>query len=450
MDLSRKAVCLALAVLAGLLCLPGVRLPQAVHAGDDRLVVAFYYAWYDKKTWSSGKVPDTPASPYTSSDRDAMARQVDQAKAAGIDALILNWWGHGNQTEKNLQALLDIAAQKGLRVGVDFDLNSPFMQGTSSYADNLRHLISVHAAHPAYLRTQGRPVIFFYNVARLPVSTWRTIREQVDPSYNTVWIAEGTNLAYLSVFDGHHLYSITWSNRIAPAQTLASWGSKVRQYNREHQTGKLWVATVMPGYDDRRARSGGFARARDGGDYYRECWQAAIASQPHWVVINSFNEWPEGTYIEPSQAYGRLYLDLTAEWAARFKGAALDAGAMVLAQPKATARPTARPTPQPISTPLPPDYAVTDGWFFSQGSTGASGYTVTNADNVPFWDVFRDGNGQLTLGYPVSDRYLWQGYVLQSFQTGLLAWHPRLGQVYQLPMFDEEALAILLATSGGR
>jgi hypothetical protein len=320
-----------------------------VQAQDGRLVLAFYYAWYDQKTWKSGKVPDVPQQPYASANREAMARQIDKAQGAGIDAFVVNWWGKGNQTEKNLKALLDLAAPKGFRVAVDFDLNSPFMGGTASYAENLRHLHQVHAAHPGYLRYQGRPVVFFYNVSRLPVATWQSLRDQADPQRLALWIAEGTDLKYQSVFDGHHLYSITWPNRIPPGQTLPKWGDRVRKYNREHGASKLWVATVMPGYDDRKVRpNSGFARSRDGGDYYRQCWQAAMASKPQWVIINSFNEWPEGSYIEPSQAYGTLYLDLTREWAARFKSAQ---------QLPAQAAPPPSPTPTlvpPTPTPVPP------------------------------------------------------------------------------------------------
>ncbi len=341
--------------LLGLGLLPGPGRPSTVWAEPERLVLAFYYAWYDQKTWQSDKVPDVPLTPYTSANRNAMVRQIDQAKGAGIDAFVLNWWGTGNQTEANLRVLLDIAAEKGFRVAVDFDLNSPFMGGVGSYTDNLRHLHAVHTAHSAYLRSQGRPVVFFFNVTRLPVPAWQNLRQQVDPDRKALWIAEGTDLSYQSVFDGHHLYSITWPNRIPPSRTLTQWGNRVRKYNQEHGASNLWIATVMPGYDDRKARpGGGFARSRDGGDYYRQCWQAAIASKPHWVIINSFNEWPEGSYIEPSQAYGTLYLDLTREWAARFKNTALTLNKPPSPAPTATLVPPA-PTPlPPTSTPRSP------------------------------------------------------------------------------------------------
>jgi Glycosyl hydrolase family 99 len=346
-----------LGLIAGLLIgaalSPSLHASQQAQASNERLVLAFYYAWYDRKTWESGKVPDVPLTPYASANREAMARQIDQAQNAGIDAFVLNWWGKGNPTEKNLKTLLDVAAQKGFHVAADFDINSPFMGGVESYADNLRHLHTVHAAHSAYLRYQGRPVVFFYNVSRLPVSTWQSLRDQVDPNHTSLWIAEGTDLSYQSVFDGHHLYSVIWPNRIPPSKTLPQWGNRVRKYNQEHNTAKLWIATVMPGYDDRKARPGsGFAQSRQGGEYYRQSWQAAIASKAQWVIINSFNEWPEGSYVEPSQAYGNLYLDLTGEWAARFKGALPAVGAARSSPPTPTSLPTPTPLP-PTPTSLP-------------------------------------------------------------------------------------------------
>jgi hypothetical protein len=220
------------------------------------------------------------------------------------------------------------------------------MGSANSYAENLRHLHSVHAAHPAYLRYQDRPVVFFFNVSRLSVATWQNLRDQADPGRKALWIAEGTDLKYQSVFDGHHLYSITWPNRIPPSKILPQWGNRIRKYNADHGAAKIWVATVMPGYDDRKARPGqGFVRSRDGGEYYRQCWQAAIDSKPHMVVVNSFNEWPEGSYIEPSRTHGNLYLELTREWAARLKGTETTLRAIPTSPPPPTAVPPPPPPP---------------------------------------------------------------------------------------------------------
>ncbi|MEZ4870473.1 MAG: endo-1,3-alpha-glucanase family glycosylhydrolase [Caldilineaceae bacterium] len=301
---------------------PALR-PQLQSSGDP-LVLAFYYTWFDENTWTYDRLSDLPAEPYVSRDRGVMGRHIDQAKAAGIDALLVAWYGpngDSNQTEPNLAALLDEAAARNFKIGILFETDSPFLGGTDAIRGALQHALTVHANHPAYLRVDGRPVIFFWHPTNYGLESWRAIRGQVDPGYNSIWISEGVNTGYLAVFDGHHLYSNTWNPPSDLNYTDQKFAGLVQQARQQFGAYKFWVATVMPGYNDTRVRPGsGFAKDREGGAYYERSWQAAIDSNPDWIVITSFNEWPEGTYIEPSQAFGNQYLGLTAAGSQRFKG----------------------------------------------------------------------------------------------------------------------------------
>jgi hypothetical protein len=316
----RIAPCLIiLTVLIGLLLFFPGSSPSL--AQGPRLVLAFYYAWYDMNTWSSGLPADQPRQPYVSSDPATIKRHVQEAQAAGIDALVQSWYGPqeaNNQTETNFRVLLDAAAASGFHAAVDFETSGPFFPNRASVVDALRYLLSKHAQHPGYLRYQGKPVIFFWRQQRFSADEWADIRNQVDPNHDSLWIAEGVDIAYQSVFDGHHLYSIAWSPDVG--RSLEDWGSRVHQYAAQHEVNRLWVATVMPGYDDTHtSRADKFAVGRRDGGYYRETWAAATATQPDWIVITSFNEWVEGTMIEPSASYGDLYLNLTHELAMAFK-----------------------------------------------------------------------------------------------------------------------------------
>jgi hypothetical protein len=100
----------------------------------------------------------------------------------------------------------------------------------------------------------------------------------------------------------------TWT-----AATYQSW------VQLADQAGKISAITVIPGYDDTKIREPGLAVDRFDGDLYRVQWRHAIEADPHWVLITSFNEWHEGSEIEPSAQFEQKYLDLTAESAARFK-----------------------------------------------------------------------------------------------------------------------------------
>ena len=323
------------------------RFVEADSAQSPPLVLAFYYGWYDEKSWSPDRVADMPVQPYASRERSTIERQVREARQAGIDAFVMSWYGpreKDNQTETNFRTLLDVAQAQGFRATVDFETTGPFFQSQQDVVNALSYLLSTHARHPAFLRWQGKPVVFFWRQQRFSVETWAAIREQVDPQRESLWIAEGTTLDYLPVFDGLHLYNITWDPPTDPRYTANKFRRLIDDYNARHGTHKLWVATVMPGYDDTKARDREhrYRHDRRDGAYYVETWQAAIGSHPDWIIITSYNEWVEGTQIEPSVTYGDLYLRLTREWAARFKSGAV---------PQPTDTPS--PVPSPTATPAP-------------------------------------------------------------------------------------------------
>src|SRR5947209_7994827 len=58
---------------------------------------------------------------------------------------------------------------------------------------------------------------------------------------------------------------------------------------------------------------------REEGALYRALWEQAIADDPDWILISSFNQWHNGTEIEPSVEMGDRYLTLTRELSTRFK-----------------------------------------------------------------------------------------------------------------------------------
>lgn len=351
-------------------------------SGADPLVFAFYYTWFDENTWSYDQLSDLPAEPYVSRDRSVMGRHIDQAKAAGIDAFLVAWYGpsgESNQTEPNLAALLEEAAARNFKIGILFETDSPFLGGTGAISGALQHALGVHASHPAFLRVDGRPVIFFWRPTIYGVETWRAIRSQVDAGYGSFWVAEGVDTSYLAVFDGHHLYSNTWNPPADLNYTNQKFAGLVEQGRQAYGAYKYWVATVMPGYNDLRIRPvNGFARDREGGAYYERAWQAAMASNPNWIVITSFNEWPEGTYIEPSAAFGGHFLNLTAAWSNAFRaggGQATTAETIVAAAaplPTAIPAPTATPYPEPS---LPTVYVQTALLNLREGP-GTDGFAI--------------------------------------------------------------------------
>jgi len=78
------------------------------------------------------------------------------------------------------------------------------------------------------------------------------------------------------------------------------------------------------------------------------------------------------------------------------------------------------------------DWAISGGHYFSQ----AGGYAVVNKDGVPFWNEYQRLGGVQAVGYPISQRFYWDGFVVQAMQRVVFQWRPEVGQVYFLNVFD--------------
>jgi hypothetical protein len=78
--------------------------------------------------------------------------------------------------------------------------------------------------------------------------------------------------------------------------------------------------TVIPGYDDRNTGRPPPRPVTDhwGGETYRGLWQEAIGAVPDCILITSWNEWHEGSELEPSVEDGSPILDETTTFSREF------------------------------------------------------------------------------------------------------------------------------------
>lgn len=408
-----------LILTALVLVLLGSRLGQnhvATAQGNTGLVLAFYYAWYNPDSFGPGKTAFQPPQPYQSGDPATMQRHIQQAKGAGIDGFVQSWYGPGEAvTDGNFQTLLDIASASGFQAAVDFE-PATFMSSHDDRANALRTLLQTHATHPAYLRVDGKPVIFFWANWAYSVDDWAYIRSIADPDRNSIWIAEGSNTDYLAVFDGLHLYHTAWSPN--PAGIASTWAANTRAAAQTYGGFRYWVATAIPGFDDRHLGRGenSVYRPRAGGAYYQNSFAAAAASNPDMLIITSFNEWAEGSNIEPSVSFGDTYLDLTAQLVGAYRSGgvaqppplpqateAAEEESEVSQAPDPTPTPgTSAPTSVPTTGAVASPTARADGTIVYEVSEGDTLSGIANRFQVPLQDLYQfnglDEDALLSIG----------------------------------------------------
>lgn len=303
---------------------------SSIHAQSGRQVWAFYMGfWVGNDSWGfqADVLDDYPAiGTYDSRDGGVAGTQIDQAKSAGIDAFVVSWYGleDGGTTTPTLNNMLDRAAERGFQVGAAVDIfSSQFNRSPEALVNSLNWLVYDRANHPAYLRYNGKPVIFFafQDRAGFTNQQWQDIRNQVDPDRNTMWIAEGISgcCIYGGAMDGMYAFNIAWAN--GSSGRYSSERNAVRNAG-----GSLYIPTIHPGWDETKiaAREGRpnptSTRDRANGQFLANSFNGAVASGADVILVGSWNEFVENSHIEPSQKYGTQSLDILRPLIATWEG----------------------------------------------------------------------------------------------------------------------------------
>src|SRR3712207_881925 len=87
--------------------------------------------------------------------------------------------------------------------------------------------------------------------------------------------------------------------------------------------------------------------------------------------------------------------------------------------------------------------ALPNGAFFTQTSHQPGyGFAITDEDLdsrgqvIRLWSEFQRLGGAEVLGYPISQRFYWDGFVCQATQRVILQWRPETGRVTFVNVFD--------------
>ncbi len=305
---------------------------SASGAGAATLPVSiFYYPWYSTAGrdgayvhWAQrGHSPPSDIASgfyparglYSGADRLVVAQQMLQIASMGVQQVAVSWWGRGSLEDERLPLVLASARTQGLRVAIHVE---PYRDRTAeSVGEDI-----------AYLSRLGVQVFYVYEPQDTAAADWAAMNDSLDgvtvlAQTGMAGFAEGGHFAGLYTYD-----------------LLTFGGQSFRRLCAQaHAKALLCAPSVGPGYDARRGSGDPRVKPRREGATYDAMWKALLCSGADGVTITSFNEWHEGTQIEPAAATRRhgayryatydgawgkrgraaeaAYLDRTAWWVGR-------------------------------------------------------------------------------------------------------------------------------------
>jgi hypothetical protein len=318
--------------------------PTPVRVGPE--VAVFYYPWWANpddgggvwRHWNQGGyTPPTDIGSdyypvrgaYSDAEASVLDAQMAELAAAGVNTVVSSWWGRGSYEDTVLPKVVAAASAHGLRVAAHIE---PYSGRTpASVAEDIHSL-----------KFQGVDEFWVYDAMGPPAADWRAalggiggVRLFIETgSLHAQVTGQLADYAAAAGFDGVYTY--------APVNYQSSEFGFACGAARQRRL--LCSPSVAPGELDTRTPPTRPFASRAGGARYDGQWDEATAAGADIISITSYNEWHEGTQIEPAVPYcfpsdgkcssgyegdyGRsgaaaetAYLDATSRFAARFRAA---------------------------------------------------------------------------------------------------------------------------------
>ncbi len=274
---------------------------------------AFYYPWYKTKTtdgaysywndhgnnppntWFSHYIPDPkpnvfdPATElYSANDYSNFKWQITKMAEAKLEVAISSWWGIDTKEDLALKNILNTFMPANdnpypnLRWAIYYEKEGFGDPSVSEITTDLDHIKNNFINSKYFLKVNNKPVVFVYGGA-----------EDMPGTLTSRWKSANTNL-------GNTFYIVlkVFPNYQNDTNQPDSW----HQYAPAVRSGFFGTdsAFVSPGFWLDDAPTTGMRLARNITEFRTELAKM-VAYNATWKLIETWNEWGEGTSVEPGQ-----------------------------------------------------------------------------------------------------------------------------------------------------
>jgi len=287
--------------------------PEMVSASEERQIASWYYPLI---------------GPYDSSDPAVIEYHVLLMKLAGIDGVTVGWYGSANFLDYgiNNQAtvkLFQFARKAGLKFSICYEdqtiqhmIDGKYLAAGDAISHAQQEMLYLQTnffSDASYLRLKGQPVLLNFGPQHFRMSSnWEDIFSVLVATNQPAFFTEDNRLP---VGMGAFSWPPMWMSQVPGTGGVLS-GAALKSYLADFdQKAGSWpafISSAFPRFHDIYQRAGvrnslGYIGDRHS-ETLRETLSHAMTNSSAIVQVVTWNEFGEGSMVEPTQEYG--YRDL--------------------------------------------------------------------------------------------------------------------------------------------
>jgi len=278
---------------------------------------------------------------YDSSDPNIIEYQFLLMKLSGIDGIIVDWDGRRINPYRHevLMTIVPYLEKYNLKLILCYEEWCGYWpRGTypdrdseiKAAGDEIRWMIDNFLNKPFYDTIEGKkPVLVFRKIAEqwFNAKEWAQLAPIITDSNGILIFDEGAFSAFAPVSDGRFFWVGGFDGK-TNASTLEYCINGYKQffsksYKQARTNPPFIFGSATPAFNDTPVWGWG-AGPHIAPDYkgkrFISTWDLSVENNVELVQLVTWNDWNEGTQIEPSDTYGFRYLELNKKYAAKYKG----------------------------------------------------------------------------------------------------------------------------------
>lgn len=279
--------------------------------------------------------------PYDSSDPDIIEYQFLLMKLSGIDGIIVDWDGRRINRYRHdcLMTILPHLQKYQLKLIVCFEEWCGYWpKGTfkdrgseiQAAQEELRWMERTFVDQPFYGMVKGhKPVLVFRKIPDqwFSSSEWQEIARAVQHHDKAFMFDSGGSQEFTDVAGGKYFWvgSFDPKTNSSDLEFCKKVYSDFFRVTNPKDSGPIVLGGATPGFDDSPVWGWGTTARkapRYDGKRFELTWQMSIENKVDAVQVITWNDWNEGTQIEPCDQFGYQYLELNKRLAAQYKAVA--------------------------------------------------------------------------------------------------------------------------------